>query len=123
MKFSLADRGDGYIIHSYRDDGVIIGGNSFDHSLVVLPNRILADWRPRSFKDLEAVDFTDLKALNPDLVVLGTGPQQRFPNPSLYQSLTSAGIGLEIMSTPAACRTYNVLVSEGRRVAAALLFD
>ena len=59
----------------------------------------------------------------PDLVVLGTGPCQRFPPPSLYYSLPAAGIGLEIMNLPAACRTYNVLVAEGRRVAAALLFD
>ena len=62
-----------------------------------------------------------VRKVKPDLVILGTGNQQRFPPPKLYQSLVFAGIGLEIMTTPAACRTYNILVSEGRMVAAALI--
>jgi len=122
MKFSLADPSNGYVVHSYADDSVTIGGQYFDHSLVVLPDRILDDWRPQTFLELEAADFETLAALTPDLVILGTGLSLHFPAPSLYRSLASAGIGLEIMTMPAACRTYNVLVSEGRRAAAALLF-
>ena len=56
------------------------------------------------------------------MLLLGTGARQRFPHPRLYRALTDAGIGVECMDTPAACRTYNILVAEDRRVVAAILF-
>ncbi|MCP4126357.1 MAG: hypothetical protein GY753_04760, partial [Gammaproteobacteria bacterium] len=59
----------------------------------------------------------------PQLVILGTGEEQQFPQPALYALLLNQGVGVEVMTTPAACRTYNILVSEGRRVAAALLLS
>ena len=99
----------------------MINGAIFNSSLVITQERIIPDWRPQTFNELEAADFELLCAEKPDLVLLGTGPQQKFPPASLYESLISAGIGLEIMSTPAACRTYNILIAEGRRVATALL--
>ena len=121
MKFALADETNGYTIRSYSEDSVVIDNAIHRSSLVVLPNRLLPGWRPGSFQDLESGDFEKLVELKPDLVILGTGNQQQFPPPKLYQSLILAGIGLEIMTTPAACRTYNILVSEGRMVAAALI--
>jgi uncharacterized protein len=121
MKFAIADDVPGNIIRAYTDDSVIVGDTAFKSSLIILNNQIITDWRPNCFDELEAADFDPLVAVKPDLVVLGTGPKQQFPIPALYQALVKAGIGLEIMNTPAACRTYNILLSEGRKVAAALL--
>lgn len=122
MKFSVADQSIGNIIQAYTDESVVVNGVKFTRSLVIMAERIIADWRPDSFEDLTETDFSSILEMRPDLVLLGTGPKQQFPMPALYQSLTNAGIGVEVMSTPAACRTYNILTSEGRRVIATLLF-
>jgi uncharacterized protein len=121
MKFAIADPADGYIINAYSEEEVVINGQRFDHSLVLMPQRIIKGWPPRSFEELVAGNFQQLAELDPDLVLLGTGSRQYFPSPPLYRALISAGIGLEVMTTPAACRTYNILMAEGRTVAAALL--
>jgi uncharacterized protein len=123
MKFSVADQSNGNTIHAYTDESVVVRGITFSSSLVIMPDRIISDWRPDCFQALDEADFTSLLELRPDLVVLGTGQQQRFPDPRLYRALIEAGIGIEIMTTPAACRTYNILTSEGRRVIGALLFS
>lgn len=122
MKFSVADQSIGNIIQAYTDESVVVNGVKFTRSLVIMAERIIADWRPDSFEDLTETDFSSILEMRPDLVLLGTGPKQQFPMSALYQSLTNAGIGVEVMSTPAACRTYNILTSEGRRVIATLLF-
>lgn len=121
MKFSLADPGDGYTIHAYSNTELVVGELRFDSSIIILPDRIIADWAARALEQLQTSDFEILLELKPDLVLLGTGERQQFPPADRYSCLTNAGIGLEIMTTPAACRTYNILMSEGRRVAAALI--
>lgn len=121
MKFSLADPGDGYTIHAYSNTELVVGELRFSGSIIILPERIISDWRPRATEQLQASDFEVLLELQPDLVLLGTGERQQFPPSYLYSCLTGAGIGMEIMTTPAACRTYNILISEGRRAAAALI--
>lgn len=123
MKFSVADQSTGNFIHGYTEKSVEVNGSSFSRSLVIMQERIISDWRPETFQQLTENDFSELLELGPDMVLLGTGPQQQFPTPELYRSLIDAGIGVEIMTTPAACRTYNILTSEGRRVIAALLFS
>jgi uncharacterized protein len=90
-------------------------------SLIVLPARIIEGWRPQAFEDLQAEDFASLAELQVEIVLLGTGEKLRFPHPKLTQVLAARRIGLEAMSTAAACRTYNILMGEGRAVAAALL--
>jgi uncharacterized protein len=122
MKFSVADQSIGNIIQAYTDESVVVNGVKFTRSLVIMAERIIPDWKPESFEGLTEADFVSILEMRPDLVVLGTGPKQQFPMPALYQSLTNAGIGVEVMNTPAACRTYNILTSEGRKVIAALLF-
>ena len=122
MKFALADPADGYLVHAYDEHHVQIGEQRFGSSLILMRDRIIADWRPAGFDGLQIGDMEIVKALKPDLVLLGTGERQRFPAPDLYRTLIEAGIGLEAMTTPAACRTYNILAAEDRRVAAALLF-
>ena len=90
-------------------------------SLIVMPTQVIEGWRPQSFEDLQAGDFAQLAQLQVEIVLLGTGEKLRFPHPKLTQALSSKRIGFEAMSTAAACRTYNILMGEGRAVAAALL--
>jgi uncharacterized protein len=90
-------------------------------SLIVLPDRLIETWRPRSFDELMPEDFAELAALPVEIVLIGTGEKLRFPHPRITEALTRRRIGLESMSTAAACRTYNILMGEGRAVAAALL--
>jgi len=74
---------------------------------------VRSDWAAADFDTLDETHFTYFLALKPDVLLLGTGTQQRFPHPRLYRALTDACIGVEFMNTPAACRTYNILAAEG----------
>ena len=107
-------------ITAYGDDYVEINGERRRENLVVLPDRII-DWPARGFDALTREDFAFLQAVRAEIVLLGTGARQRFPHPGLTEPLARSGIGLEVMDLRAACRTYNILVAEERKVAAALL--
>lgn len=89
--------------------------------LLLLPDAPVRAWAATGFEALTAADFEDLLLLQPEIVLLGTGRRQRFPHPRLTAALTRAGVGIEAMDTAAACRTFNILMSEGRRVLAAFL--
>lgn len=104
-------------------DGPHVQVNETRHAapLIVLPQQLIAAWAPASFDELTAEHFTKLSELGMEIILLGTGAKQRFPHPRLTRALMEKRIGLEVMDTGAACRTYNILVSEGRSVAAALL--
>ncbi|HSH07799.1 MAG TPA: Mth938-like domain-containing protein [Burkholderiales bacterium] len=112
----------GNIISGYGDDHVLVNGERHSGSLLVTAD-VLLPWDAPCFGALAATHFEAIVALTPDLVLLGTGPRLRFPAATLTQPLARAGIGLEVMDLRAACRTYNVLRAEERRVAAALLFE
>jgi uncharacterized protein len=90
--------------------------------VLLTPGRV-EPWPVASFEALHEGDFERLRALEPEVALLGTGSRQRFPHPRLSRSLNEARIGLEVMTTAAACRTYNILMAEGRKVAAALLLE
>ncbi|HET7730097.1 MAG TPA: Mth938-like domain-containing protein [Usitatibacter sp.] len=92
-------------------------------SLVVSGERLITDWPARSVEALQADHLAAIVALAPEIVLLGTGARFRFPEPSLLAPLYQAGIGVEVMDTPAACRTYNILLAEGRNVIAAVVLD
>jgi uncharacterized protein len=109
-------------ITGYGEDYVMVNRERRASSLVVLPDRV-EQWGTRQFDSLTEKDFVFLKNLGAEIVLLGTGARQRFPHPRLTAALTQAGIGLEVMDLQAACRTYNILVAEERKVAAALLFE
>ena len=109
-------------ISGYGEGYVLVNGERHASSLVVLPDRIVS-WAATGFDALTAEDFVFLKELKAEIVLLGTGSRQRFPHPRLTAALAQAGIGLEVMDVQAACRTYNILVAEERKVAAALLFE
>ncbi|MEJ2589894.1 MAG: Mth938-like domain-containing protein [Candidatus Thiodiazotropha sp.] len=120
MKFILENTDGGYLIQRYDTGMIVIDEAVFRESLILLPDRIITDWSPSAVHELTAQDFTRLADLEPEIVLLGTGERQHFPHPTLSQSLMERRIGLEVMDTAAACRTYNILMAEGRRVAAAL---
>jgi uncharacterized protein len=108
-------------ITGYGEGYVMVNGARHSSSVVVLPDRI-EPWAAQSFDQLSTEDFAFLRDLKAEIVLLGTGARQRFPHPRFGAGLAAAGIGLEVMDLQAACRTYNILVAEQRKVAAALLF-
>lgn len=108
-------------VTGYEDDWVEINAVRFSHSLVVLPESAPVAWPVSAFETLSAADFVSLEATGPDLVILGTGLRQRFVAPGLISGLLNRRIGVECMDNQAACRTYNILMAEGRRVALALI--
>ena len=107
-------------ITGYGDGYVMVNGARHDANLIVLPDRILP-WSAASFESLAAEDFGGLAHLDLEVVLLGTGATLRFPRPQITRALAEAKIALEVMDVQAACRTYNILAAEERRVAAALL--
>jgi uncharacterized protein len=121
LKLHLANPGDTKLFTAHGAGHVMVNGESYEHSIVVLAEEVRNDWSVAGFDALEETHFSYFVALKPDVLLLGTGATQRFPHPRLYRTLAEAGIGVECMDTPAACRTYNILVAEGRRVIAAIL--
>jgi len=102
---------------------VRLGVVEYRENLIVTTDKIATGWASAGFEALTAEDFAAVAALEPEVVILGTGTTLRFPHPRLTRALTDARIGLEVMDTPAACRTFNILAAEGRKVAAAILVE
>lgn len=123
MKFQ-PDHLDGVnTIARHDDTGIWIGARGHTRSVVVPWAGPVLEWPPQRFEQLQAAHFDQLLALSPELVIFGSGARQRFAAPALLRGLFERRIGFEAMDTAAACRTFNVLVSEGRSVVAALLID
>ncbi|MBE0621879.1 MAG: Mth938-like domain-containing protein [Burkholderiales bacterium] len=122
MKLQLSNPSGINAFTGYGEGYVMINRQRYERNLVVLQDRILTDWQPTGFDELSAADFAQLAELKPEIVLLGTGARLRFPRPELTRALIEARIGLEVMDVQAACRTYNILAAEERKVAAALLF-
>ena len=102
---------------------VAVGPTMYPHSVLVPWVGAVQAWPVPSFQALQAAHFEPILALQPELVIFGSGRRQRFAHPSLLRPLIERRIGVETMDTAAACRTYNVLAAEGRRVAAALIVE
>jgi uncharacterized protein len=96
-------------------------GRAFTQSVIVTRNAVLDAWQPPPVDQLTLADFAGLLAFAPEVVLLGTGSRQQMPPPQLFADLAARGIGLEAMDNHAACRTFNVLLSEYREVAVALI--
>jgi len=90
-------------------------------SIIITPGQLIRDWPPQHFEDLEQGHFQVFAELRPEILLVGTGPQLRWPEHDVTAHLLSHGIGVEVMDTAAACRTYNILMADERKVAAALL--
>jgi len=107
----------------YGEGYVSVNTVRYTNNLFVLPDLLIPDWTVASFDALGLADFELLATLDTEIILFGTGKQLRFPRPELMRPLIAVQKGLEVMDIHAACRTYNVLINEGRKVAAALIFS
>jgi uncharacterized protein len=121
MRLSLNGQGAANTIQAYGHGFITINTQHFHRSVVVARDRIIGDWPPQRFADIQSCHMRLLTTLNPEILLLGTGDHQQFPHPEILEPLINQRIGFEIMDTPAACRTYNIILTEGRQVAAALI--
>lgn len=108
-------------VTGYDATGVEINAQHYDYSLIVMPETPPRAWNVTSFDGLSEAHFEQILADAPDVVILGTGERQRFVHPKLTASLTMRRIGVECMDSQAACRTYNILMGEGRKATLALI--
>ncbi len=117
-----ADRAEGVnIINAYTAASVSVNGEVYTSSILVPPTGPVLPWDVSALSDLTQAHFERMVEAHPELIIFGSGRQLRFPPPALLRPLMTARIGFETMDTAAAARTYNILVSEGRQVMAALL--
>jgi len=108
-------------ITGYGDGYVEINKTPYTHAVLLSSDGAISNWPVQTFDDLEDGHFVKIVDLKPELVLIGTGQRQRFPKLELLKTLIQAKVGYEIMDSQAACRTYNILVSEGRKVVLALV--
>ncbi len=123
MHFAREDCDSALMVRACDAEQVTVGAQRYTRSLILTPDRVLPDWRPRQVDELTEQDIESLLSLQAEIILLGTGSRLCFPSAQLRACVLSTGTGLEVMDTPAACRTYNILLSENRRVVAALLLQ
>lgn len=140
MKFTM-ETGGGYVIRAHAPGRIAIAypapedqsnvvsldrqrrmlEETLTRSFIITPSAVVRDWPPQSIDDLTEDHLTTIRQLQPEIALFGTGTRLRFPPRTLFAEFYRHNIGVEIMDTGAACRTYNVLLAEGRKVVAALL--
>ncbi len=123
MKFSEEGKNTEQRIQAYGEDWVRVNNQQLNRACIVSHNQLLTDWKVTHFSQLEPVQLKTLLDCDADVFIIGTGKKQQLPSPTIHRALVEQGKGFEIMTTAAACRTYNVLLGEGRKVACALFFD
>jgi len=123
MKFTLQTDATLNLVRACTAAQIRVRDHVITSSAILTGEKLVLDWPPRSVATLTPDHLRTVLALEPELILLGTGERQCFPDPSVMDVALGAGVGLEVMDTRAACRTYNVLVQEGRRVAAAVLIE
>ena len=110
-------------ITAYGTDHFAVNGQILHSSFIVTPDRLIAPWSPRQIAELSEADIEQIAELDCPIALLGTGRKQYFPPPSVLRPLIDKGIGIEVMDSLAACRTYSILLAEGRMVAAAIMLE
>jgi uncharacterized protein len=123
MKLSLDTNTAAYMVRSYEPGKIRVNDEYLRESLVISSETLIRDWPPTDFDSLESAHIGIILELQPEIILLGTGQAQHFPEPALLREAIRHGIGVEVMDTGAACRTYNLLASEDRKVAAGLILD
>ena len=121
MKFTEELPNGSNVIHAYHEHGININGQTYSESLVLSQEILVTDWPVSSIAELNRVHLQDLLSNGPEVILIGTGKQLVFPSPDIYAPIISQGIGIEFMDTGAACRTYNILISENRKVIAGMI--
>ena len=121
MKLAQGNTDGGHLILGYEPGRIFVGDRVYTQGLIVSPERIVTGWGPARAEDLAVEHFEALVELDPQVIIVGTGERQVFLDPRDYLVALQRGLGVEVMDTGAACRTYNILMSEGRKVAAGLI--
>jgi len=121
MKLHLTTAENNNLITAYSQSYIEVNKQRYARNLIVMPQELIVDWDVNSFSDLTKQHLSKIAEFNSEVVLLGVGEKHQFLHPKIYQSLTDKGIPVECMTTGAACRTYNILMSEGRNVLAALI--
>ncbi|MBY0410539.1 MAG: Mth938-like domain-containing protein [Burkholderiaceae bacterium] len=122
MKFQ-PDRSEAQTINGYGPGWIGIDADRITHSVIVSSGGLRQAWACTRFEELTAEHFAQLAEIDAELVIFGSGMRNRFPPPAWLAPLMAKRLGLEAMDTAAACRTYNVLANEGRKVVAALILE
>ena len=120
MKFHLSTPA-GNVVTGLGPGWIRVGAQEYRAGIVLTAETIVPGWAAAGFDGLSDADFAGLLVHAPEIVLLGTGEALRFPHPRVTRALAEARIGVEVMDTPAACRTFNILAAEGRKVLAALI--
>lgn len=123
MKFTFDRPGCGNLIRAYAPGAVQVGERALLRSCILSADTVIEHWTPRDAERLTPEDFDPVLALRPEIVILGTGRVQRFPPHAVRGVFAQRSVGLEVMDMGAACRTYNLLLQDQRRVVAALIID
>lgn len=118
-----ADTASHSTVQAHGPGWIVVSGERIERSVALSSSGERADWPGVGFDALTAAHFDELLSFNPELVIFGSGTKHRFAHPALHAGLMARRVGIETMDTAAACRTYNILVQEGRRVVAALLIE
>lgn len=121
MKFAQDSQDEGYVITAYDDDSVSVNGKAFSQSLIITSSQLDENWDIAGIELLTAVHVDRVLSYQPELIIIGTGNKLIFPAVEVYSAIIKLGIGVDFMDTRAACRTYNILMSEGRDVVAGLI--
>ena len=121
MKFAQDTQDQGYVITAYDDDSVSINGKPFKQSLIISASQLDENWNLDSIEFLQNEHIDKILLFKPELIIIGTGNRLVFPAVETYAAIIQQGIGIDFMDTGAACRTYNILMSEGRDVVTGLI--
>ena len=121
MKFAQDSQDEGYVITAYEEDNITINGKAFASSLIISRTKLDENWNLNQIDSLQSEHIDQLLILNPELILIGTGKKLTFPAVAVYSEIIKKGIGVDFMDTQAACRTYNILMSEDRDVVAGLI--
>ncbi len=123
MELNLQQAQSEFTVRRVEIGAVVVGGQTLRHSFVLTPRQLITDWPVTSVNDINQDNVDQLLELEPELVILGSGPKQQFALPSVQAALLRRGIGLECMDNAACARTYNLLAGEGRHVVAAFVIS
>jgi uncharacterized protein len=123
MKFSEDKFDQGYHITAYERGVIMVSGSPKTSSFIISLEQLIEEWAPSHIDQLRTQHIEQLLELEPELVLIGTGESLKFPAMEHYASLIQRNIGVEIMDSAAACRTYNILLSEGRKVVAGIILE
>ncbi len=121
MDLTLQQPEDYLFVRELSDQGIRVGEDWYTKPLIISAKQLISDWNVDDVQNMDENNLERIFELSAEIVLLGTGAKQHFPSPELMMMFHSRDIGIEIMSTDAACRTFNVLVAEERRVVAALM--